>query len=616
MNLGKHKLRFAGVAAAAAVALLAAGCGSSSGSSNNSPGAGTTVKGGIATIALLPSVTPNYIFPFMSLAYFSVYNSQYFQYQMYRPLYMFGGESVQPTVNYPLSPGAAPVYSNGGKTITISMKGWKWSNGETVSAKDVVFWLNMMEAESANWAGTSPGGIPANLTSYKATGSQLTLNLNKAYSSYWFTYNELSQVTPMPMAWDVTKLGAAQGSGGCTADTAADKWAKCKAVYNFLTAQAKATATYVTSPIWSVVDGPFKLQTFNTNGNDEFVPNPKYSGSPKPTIAGFKFLPFTDDNSEFGSLRSTKGAPDVGYIPSQDLPAKPVSQVLPSTNPAGPNYDLQPFYTFAVDYYQLNFHNSTLGPAFKQLYLRQTLEYLDDQVGMAKSIYRGYGYPTTGPVPTKPTNQWEPPIEHGAGPYPFSLTKAKALLASHGWAVKGGVETCANAAKCGPGVKVGTQLKLSMDYASGSTVFTQEAEIYKSDLGKAGISLSIASKSFNTVIGEAVPCSGPKCTWQIAMYGGWVYSPDYQPSGEALFATGAGSNGGSYSDPKMDQLINAVTTSSSLSVFNKFATYAAQQLPFMWMPNSYAVQAISKNLKGVTFNPLYTLVPEYWHFTK
>ncbi len=45
----------------------------------------------------------------------------------------------------------------------------------------------------------------------------------------------------MPMAWDVTSLGGKLGSGGCTSDTAADHWAKCKAVYNFLTAQVKDT---------------------------------------------------------------------------------------------------------------------------------------------------------------------------------------------------------------------------------------------------------------------------------------------------------------------------------------------------------------------------------------
>ena len=613
----RRKLRVAGVAAVAAAALLAAGCGSSAGSKSGSTG--TAVKGGTATVALPPSVTPNWIFPFMSLTYFSVYNSQEFQYLMYRPLFMFGGNSGSPNVNYPLSPANAPVYSNGGKTVTINMKGWKWSNGETVDANDVIFWLNMMNAEFANWAGASPGGIPQNLTSYKATGpNQVTLQLNKPYSSSWYTYNELSQVTPMPMAWDISAAGGASGSGGCTTDSAADKWAKCIAVYNFLTAQAKNTSSYDSaSSIWSVVNGPWKLASFNTNGNDEFVPNAKYSGSPKPQLSAVKLVPYTTDTAEYTALQ-TGSALDLGYIPSQDLPVKPVSQPLPSTNPlATAGYTLNPNYGFQVDYFQINFNQPQYGPVFKQLYVRQAFEYLDDQSGMAKSIYRGYGYPTTGPAPTKPNNQWVPPAQQGNGPYPFDVAKATSLLTSHGWAMQGGVMTCTDAAKCGAGIKQGTQLKFSFDYASGSAVFTQEAEIYKSDMAKAGIQLSINSQSFNTIIGEATPCKpGPKCTWEMLMYGGWIYSPDYEPTGEELFFTGAGSNSGSYSDPTMDSLINKTTTSGSLTDYHNFATYAAQQLPFIWMPNSYGIDAVSNTLHNVAFNPLGTFTPEYWYFTK
>jgi peptide/nickel transport system substrate-binding protein len=613
MYLGRRKRRLGTVAAIAAAGLIAAGCGGSSGGGGGtSSSGGTKVKGGTATVAIIAGTQANYIFPFMSLTYFSVYNSQYFQNMMYRPLYVFGGNSQSVDVNYPLSPAAAPIYSNGGKTIVINMKGWKWSNGETVDANSVLFWLHMMVAEEKNWAAFSPGGIPENITSMKATGpNQVTLTLDKAYSSLWYTYNELSQITPMPQTWDVTKAGAKPGSGGCTTDTAANKYAKCVKVYNFLADQAKKTSTYASSPIWQISDGPWKLQTFNTDGSDVFVPNKAYSGSPKATIAAVKFVPYTTDTAEFTGVKA--GQVDSGFIPSQDLPQKPVSQVLPTNSPAPANYNLQPFYNFGVNYFQVNWNNTTLGPAFKQLYIRQALEYLVDQVGMSKSIYRGYGYPTTGAVPAKPPNKWIPASQAGAGPYPFSVSKATSLLTSHGWSKVNGVMTCQDPSKCGAGVKKGTQLKISFDYSSGSQVFTQEAEIYKSDAAKAGVVLNTASKSFNTVISEAVPTNH---SWQIAMYGGWVYAPDYEPTGEALFQTGAGSNGGAYSDPKMDQLIKATTTSGDINVFHQFADYAAQQLPFVWMPNLYNIQTVDKKLHNVTFNPLFTFTPEYWYFTK
>ena len=50
-------------------------------------------------------------------------------------------------INTGLSLAQLPVYTNGGKTVTIKMKGYKWSNGETVSAQDVVFWIEPDEGE-------------------------------------------------------------------------------------------------------------------------------------------------------------------------------------------------------------------------------------------------------------------------------------------------------------------------------------------------------------------------------------------------------------------------------------------------------------------------------------
>ena len=98
---------------------------------------------------------------------------------------------------------------------------------------------------------------------------------------------------------------------------------------------------------------------------------------------------------------------------------------------------------------------------------------------------------------------------------------------------------------------------------------------------------------------------------------GWAYDgPGYLPTGEPLFLTGAPSNSGSYSDPTMDSLINKIQDDSSMTLFHQYATFTAEQLPFIWVPQIYFIQAVKSNLKGVTFDPLYTFLPEYWHFTK
>ena len=623
MKLWRRKLRLAAIAGVGAVALIAAGCGSS-GSSTPSGSSGAAVKGGTASVALPAGVTYSWIFPFYAITNASVYNDEQFQFLMYRPLYMFGGNNnTSVSVNYPLSPADPPVYSNGGKTVTVTMKGWKWSNGETVDANSVIFFLNMAKAEKANWYAYSSGLMPDNVVSYKAAGpNTLTIQLNQAYSSIWYTYNQLAELNPMPAAWDVTSLGAKPGSGGCTTDSAADGWAKCKAVYTFLTAQSKIASTYATSPLWSVVDGPWKLSTFNTDGNVTIVPNKAYSGSPKAQLTAVKFVPFTSDTAEYTALKT--GAVDVGYIPTQDLPQKPTNSSLPATNPLGSSYYLEPFFDYGIQYSQPNFNNPQVGFEVRQLYIRQAMQYAEDQPGIDKAIWRGYAVPTSGPVPTVPSNQFEPAVERengGQGPYPYDPAKAKALLTSHGWSEVGGVMTCQDASKCGTGIKQGQQLKMTFVYSTGVAAATATYQAIKSEEASVGIDVTLVGQSFDTIIGESAPCApmGPKCNIQVFSYGGWSFDgPGFEPTGEPLFATGAGSNSGNYSDPTMDKLITQTHTSNSMDVFHSYATYGATQLPFMWVPepNPFGIQAITSKLKGVTFNPLFTLVPEYWNFTK
>jgi peptide/nickel transport system substrate-binding protein len=626
MNRWRRKLRLGAVAAVGVVSLVAAACSSSGGSSSgsNSASSGVPVKGGTATVALPAGVTNNWIFPFYAISNSSVYNSNQFQWMFYRPLYMFGNNTnTNVTINYPLSPANPPDYTNGGKTVVINMKGWKWSDGETVNAQSLIFFLNMAKAEKDNWYAYSKSLLPDNVASYKATGpNQLTIQLNSQYSSIWYTYNQLAELNPMPLAWDVTSLGAKPGSGGCTTDTAADGWAKCKAVYTFLTAQSKIASTYATSPLWSVVDGPWKLSSFNTNGNVTIVPNKAYSGSPKPRLSAIKFLPYTADSAEYTALKT--GQLDVGYIPTQDVGQKPANSWLPASNPLGSSYYLEPFFSYGIEYAQPNFNNPQVGHMVRQLYIRQAMQYAENQPGISSAIWRGYATPVSGPVPTVPTNEFLPAIQkenNGQGPYPYNPAKAKALLTSHGWSEVGGVMQCQDPSKCGTGITKGEQLKMTFVYSTGIAAATATYQTIKSEESQIGIDVTLVGQSFDSIIGESLPCApmGPKCNVQVFAFGGWGFDgPGFEPTGEPLFATGAGSNSGNYSNPEMDRLINETHTSSSLAVFHQYATYAAQQLPFMWVPNPnpFQIQAVSSKLHNVAFSPMFTLLPEYWYFTK
>jgi peptide/nickel transport system substrate-binding protein len=621
--------RLAAAALAGAAALLAVGVAACSGPSSSTTPAGqatstaAAVPGGTARVALPAAVTLNWIWPYVPAADANQYNTAGFERLLYRPLYMFGDNGPSVAVDYPLSTADVPEYTDGGTTVTITMKGWKWSDGESVDASDVIFWLNMMKAQPAGYAGYVSGLLPDNLASYSAVGADtVVLHLKAAVSSIWFTYNQLAEITPMPAAWDVTSVGAKAGSGGCATDSAADNWSRCDAVFKFLTAQSENTRTYATNPIWGVVDGPWKLSGFSTTASGpvtSFVPNTAYSGGQRPELSNVTYYAYPDAASEYNALRN--GKLDFGYVPPQDLAPLTDSEIVPSTSPLGSGYTLSADYSAGIQYFALNFDNPTVGPALSQLYVRQALQELVDQYTMITSVDRGYGYPTSGAVPAQPENQWVPAIQElngGEGPYEYSIVTATSLLTSHGWRQdRRGVMTCETPALCGPGVAEGAKLSLTLDYVTGSPVIQQEVAILKSDAGQAGIAINPVAQSAGTIAGESAPCtSGAKCTWDMLFDGSNFDGPWFEPTGDQLFATGASANPGSYSDPTEDKLIGLTHTSDSVSVFQQYATYTAEQLPFVWMPTAYAVTATNSKLANVSSNPLAMLLPEYWYFTK
>jgi len=599
-----------GLATFATGALLLAACGGAAtppaktGATGTSMKAGKVASGGTLTWAEGAGAPPNYIFPMTPFAYFSAPNLSDFIPLMVRPLYDFGA-SGQATVDYRFSVGKPPVFSNGDRTVTIKLNHYMWSNGTPVTAGDVIFWMNMLKAEKANWAGYVKGDFPDNVVSYSAPNpSTVVLRLNQAYNPSWFLYNELSQITPMPTAWDVTGPG---DKGTCSTTTTSI--VGCAAVYNYLTKDATQISTYTTSPLWTIIDGPWKLASFTSAGQVTFVPNPNYTGPDKPHLSKFVELPFSSETAEFNVLRSGPSNLSVGYIPPEDLPQR-------STIDAS-GYDSQVDYTFGFNYIVVNFKNPTAGPILSQLYVRQALQHLIDQQGWISAFYGDAATPTYGPVPLLPRNPFIDSYER-ADPYPFSLGDAAQLLSSHGWhVVRNGQTTCIDPSRCGVGIARGAPLQLQVLYASGVTPLSNSMVNFQSEAAAVGIKLSLKVESFNAVIGQA---TATNANWELATWGaGWGYGPDYLPTGGEILATGAGSNSGSYSSATMDHLIELTHTAPAATAqqaLDAYQNFAAKELPVLYQPAAGNVIAVAKDVGGYIYPPEGYITPEAWYLMK
>ncbi len=626
-------LGVAGVTLAAA-ALLLVGT-TSVASASGIPTGGTKQSGGTVRWAEPPGTPPTYIFPFISAQNSSVDNISQFQYLMYRPLYMFGFPgNNKTTLNSTLSLASVPVYGSGDTNATVALKpNYKWSNGESVTTTDVAFFLNMMHAETANWYDYVPGYIPDNIKSVSISSpTSMEVTFTKAVDPTWMTYNQFSQITPFPSAWDVTAAGAAAGSGGCSTGTfgAASTDAACTKVYNYLSGLAGDPTGYASSPIWNIVDGPYTIASskggsFSTSGQVTMVPNSAYTGPQKATVT-LQQLPYTTDSAEFNALLG--GNIDIGYLPQQDVTQNTTNATNPGTNnPRLSGFYLTPWVLFGFNYAVLKFEstgdNGNAGAIYKQLYVRQAMQSMVDQPTMISKFLKGYGVPTYGPVPVLPKNDLVDSFEQ-SNPYPYNPSHAKSLLTSHGWkVVANGTDTCEKAGSatgdCGAGVPKGAQLNFTMTYASGTQWQQQVMQVEQSAWNSIGIKTSLVANTFPTVISNyAPPCAtGQPCTVEEGWWGGgWEYSPDYYPSGEVLFATGAGSNAGNYSNAKADTLI-AQTTNTNTNL-DAYQNYLSKQVPVVWQPNAdYALTEVANKLRGVApQNPFANLFPEYWYYVK
>ena len=461
-----------------------------------------------------------------------------------------------------------------------------------------------------------PGGFPTNVTDVKATSpTTLTMTMNKAYSPTWFTYNELSQITPIPKAWDRT----ASGPSNCT-----DNVSDCKAVYTYLDSQSKSMSTYASSPVWGVVDGPWKLTAFNADGNATFVPNKSYSGPVKPTLSEFKEVPFTTEAAEYNVLRSGNGSQkiSVGYLPTTDAPKKPADATV-GANPV-PGYTLDPLYSWSINYFVPNIDSTTPEGPRHQAAVLPAGAGVPDQPGGGDLRPAARLRHRDGRAGRLPAGDQLPVVQGQAGrPVPLRPRQGEAAAVQP--RLEGRAERDQHLHQPEP-VRRGRQ--------AGPGPELHPAVRHRHQLDRLGDDPAqverLAGRHQPQPGAEAVQpghCDRRRwlrrhdasCAWDFANWGGgWAFAPDYEPTGETLFLSGSAANSSGYTSSQNDSLIQQTLTSSSLTPLYNWQDYLQTQLPEMWQENGvYELTEIASNLHGVIpQSPTLNLNPENWYFTK
>ena len=620
---GRRLVRKAAMAVAAAGLAAVTACGSGgslaglgeNGLYGSIPAASGTPHAGTIKVAQLTGMTP-WIMPLVTSADNSIYTVNFFEDLMWRPLYWFpkGTNQVE---DKRLSLAEDPVWSNGGKTVTVRLKpSYKWSDGQPITSKDVAFWFYVMQAavkeSPANWAGYTPGvGMPDQVASVATPDAKtVVFNLKSPVNPTFFYEAQLggsSGVQPMPShAWD-------QGLDFTQPGNA-------KKVYDTLAKASSQVSTYASNPLWQVVDGPYKLTSFNsTSDNFAMAPNPRYGGPTAKVVSPVQVNFYTSAEAEFNAVKS--GAATIGYVPMADVPQ--AASLKSAYNLFG-----YPGLGFHAIFYNFKDTTGHFDKIIGQLYFRQALAHLIDQKGLVKAVYHGAGAEQYGPVGKYPPLP-AAPANALTNPYPYSVATAVTILKSHGWnVVPNGTTTCARpgtaANECGAGIPAGTKLAWNMPYAAENSTSVAMATAYASALKAVGINVALKSDTFNNIIANDNDVAAPKndSKWAMELFGGQNFTSPYTTTFGMFNSTGSNNLGG-YSDPRADQLINASVASTDPNALTAELSYITQQQPVSFEPSEdYAsaggLMAISKQVSGEPDSfSAYTqsnLLPEFWYF--
>jgi peptide/nickel transport system substrate-binding protein len=581
------------------------------------------VKGGIVTWACRVGFPPTAIFPFTPPERFGVRNINEFQMLMYRPLYWLGQEG-KPGVNYGLSLAEPPQWQDG-RTVTVTLKPWKWSNGETICADNVMFWVNMMMVKGSRFGGSGPGTFPDNLTSYeKVAEDKVRFTFDRVYSRTWVLMNQLTLITPMPKAWDRAADDVPANASASLADI--------PAVYDYLVAQNgewteetnENRERWAASPVWSVVNGPWRLKSYTLAGTVTLVPNERYSGPGQPYLDEFRQVPISHDKEMYRLLEAGPDGPDavqVGYLPAGLLTGSAAQRTAAGSDPIAESYRILPLNAYCIRLMLINFENpATSGRMLKQAYVRQALQYSLDQDSAIREIFQGYGHRASGPIPLVPDSDYVSPRQRNS-PMLFDVERARTLLADHGWDVSTTPAVCmrpgAGPGCAGPGIAVGDKISFSLRYASGDVALDRLVRQLASDAAKAGIELRLEMVAGNTLLSEDHAKPDEPTRWELNTWnGGWAYYG--RPTGEAVFKTGGGANYGRYSDGRADELIGRTLVSDDNGALYAYQDYVAEQAPVIFMPGfPVRLLEVAKNLHGMDpVNPYGLINPEQWYYTK
>ncbi|WP_342663811.1 ABC transporter substrate-binding protein [Alicyclobacillus contaminans] len=514
------------IATLSVAGMLVAGCGSNTSSTNNSQNTSSSSQqpkdGGTLTVSTFSDiVTVNPLF----IEDDSSGDASQFIYANIYDVDRNGNVVAQP---WSLADGA-PQISNNGLTYTIKLKpNAKWSDGQPVTAEDVVWTIQ---------TAMNPD-----------TGSVLMSNFDhvkdiKALDDHTVQIDLKSVYAPFLVNLNIPALPS-------------------HILKNVPVKQLQKNA-YGTDPSQTVTDGPWKWTKWVQKQYLQFDKDPNYWG-PAPHIQTIVYKIYADQNTEVQAL--LKGDVDLDEaVPTTQLAAVQARKNITIINQPGPQFEYLGF-NFQASNFPGNFDPFTSEKT------RQAIAYALDRDSMVKDILKGVGNPINSPFLLPPVG-WTG-ADDKATHYDYDVNKAKQLLQEDGWTP-------------GPdGIlqKDGHKFSFTLLYNTGNSRREQVAAVIQQELQAVGIQATPKGMDFSSLVANNL---NPGKFQAVLM--GQVLTPDpdvtqlfsskdFPPNGENMFW---------YKDSKVDDLLEkAVSTldkTQRAQYYQQVAEELSQNLPVVFL---------------------------------
>lgn len=261
---------------------------------------------------------------------------------------------------------------------------------------------------------------------------------------------------------------------------------------------------------------------------------------------------------------------------------------------ANPDLQIDKSYSTEVDYLMLTVANELESPE-----ARQAMCWAFPYVDVVAGVYKGYGKPAVGGV-AELCYGFDP----NAFQYTTDLDKARELFAAAG---------------------LGEGTELNMLVETGNENMKATSELFQASLAECGISLSIELVDVTTMLGIQYGDTPPAERPNVMVNFWW---PDYNDAWNHLYpqiATEAfgpnGSNGGGYSNPRVDELLaiakDAANEEDFLAALSEIQDIISRQDP----PAVYYLQrlwptVLRSDIQNFVFNPIYIGTYDFWRLTR